>query len=134
MNTAKRFLLTAAAVALMTTPAQAGFKIYFKGSPNVAAESAVTPRGPAGYMGVPAAPGNLSAPAPSNNYGAGVPNQIVTFLHPYTNQAVTVPLTLPVGKPTITTRTDRIIYNYGLLSPKVVIKFLPAGGVEVRYN
>lgn len=68
------------------------------------------------------------------HHGAGVPNQIVTFLHPYTGKAVTVPLTLPVGRPSIVTRSDRIIYNYGLFGYKIVVKFLPTGLVEVRYN
>ena len=63
-----------------------------------------------------------------------LPNQIVTFLHPYTNQAITVPLTLPVGRPRIVTRSDRIIYNYGLFSHRVVVKFLRNGQVEVNYR
>ena len=69
----------------------------------------------------------------SANFGAGVPNQIVTFLHPYTNQAISVPLTLPVGKPTIVTKRDRIVYSYGLFR-KVVVIFRPQGRVEVVYK
>ena len=69
----------------------------------------------------------------SAHHGAGIPNQIVTFLHPYTCKAITIPLTLPVGRPTIITRSDRIIYHYGLCD-RVVVKFLPNGMVEVRYK
>lgn len=96
----------------------------------------------AAYVAPGPAGGNLSASCPtcvpggttSANYGAGVPNQIVTFLHPFTNKAVTVPLTLPVGKPRIHTYADRIVYDYGLLSYKVIIKFLPDGEVRVAYR
>jgi hypothetical protein len=128
----------------------AQYRIYFVGSEARAIQSASMVR-PAGYVGVPAAadPANLSVPAaptavcptpgacpaPSSQYhGAGTPNQIVTFLHPYTNQAITIPLTLPVGRPKIVTKSDRIIYDYGLFSHKVIVKFLPNGLVEVIYR
>lgn len=108
----------------------------------VAAIPAVPVPRAAAYVAPGPPPGNLSASCPtcvpggttSANYGAGVPNQIVTFLHPYTNKAVTVPLTLPVGKPRIHTYADRIVYDYGLLSYKVIIKFLPDGEVRVGYR
>jgi hypothetical protein len=120
-------------------------------APPVVPPPPVTPPPPAlAVPAVPAAPAaavvpasaNLSANCPtcvpggttSANYGAGVPNQIVTFLHPYTGQAITLPLTLPVGRPTIVTRSDRIIYNYGFCGYKVTVKFLPNGQAEVRYR
>lgn len=137
-------LILTAAVGLAVAPAARAnqYRIFFKGSEVLAMQSG----GPqaAGYLGVGPAPspGNLGAPcstcvpggSSSPFGGAGVPNQIVTFLHPYTNKAVTVPLTLPVGRPTIVTKSDRIVYNYGFLGYRVVVKFLPSGLVEVRYN
>jgi hypothetical protein len=75
--------------------------------------------------------------AATKNYGAGTPNAIVTFLHPYTNKAVSVPMTLPVGKPTLITRSDRIIYDYGklgLLGRYIVVRFYPDGTVMVKYH
>jgi hypothetical protein len=139
--------LGAAALAAVAcaTPAIAGtYRIYFRGSEALAIQSAGVPSAPpvAGYIGAPvtAPPTTTVAPACATcapappNHGAGVPNQIVTFLHPYTGKAITVPLTLPVGKPTIVTRSDRIIYNYGLFSQKVVVRFLENGEVEVKYR
>lgn len=138
---------TALATAAIAPAAWANnYRLYFKGSEVLAVQSAGAR--PAGYMGLqaapgPAVPGNLSSGACSTCVpggsaspwgGAGTPNQIVTFFHPYTCKAITVPLTLPVGKPTIVTRSDRIVYNYGLFNYKVVVKFLPNGQVEVRYN
>lgn len=135
-----KWIALAALLASAMPAAAAQFRIYFQGSEAVALQSAAQP---AGYLGTaPAGPSNnLSASCPtcvpggtsSANHGAGVPNQIVTFLHPYTNQAITVPLTLPVGRPQIVTRSDRIIYNYGFMSYRVVVKFLPNGKVEVKY-
>ncbi|HVJ83561.1 MAG TPA: hypothetical protein VNC50_21020, partial [Planctomycetia bacterium] len=78
--------------------------------------------------------------AAARNYGAGVPNALVTFLHPYTNKAITIPLTLPVGKPQLITRSDRIVYDYSLLSGvnpfgrRVVVKFNSDGTVSVTYH
>ena len=99
-----------------------------------------SPGGPgraSGYV-APGGPNNLANDCPTCEQGpstkGGAPNQIVTFLHPYTNKAITVPLTLPVGRPTIITRSDRIIYSYGLFSQRIVVKFLPNGQVEVRYR
>lgn len=118
------------------------YRIYFQGTDAVALQSAAVPA--AGYLGTAPPPpsNNLSATCPtcvpggtaSANYGAGVPNQIVTFLHPYTGQAITVPLTLPTGRPTVVTKSDRIVYNYGLFGYKVVVLFLPNGRAEVRYR
>lgn len=139
----------------------AGYRIYFQGSEVLAQQSgavrqatfvaptspAVVPAAPlpAGALpaqAVPADPNNLSATCPqcvpggsaAPHHGAGVPNQIVTFLHPYTNKAITVPLTLPVGRPNIVIRNDRVIYDYGLFSHKVIVKFLSNGLVEVIYK
>jgi hypothetical protein len=78
--------------------------------------------------------------AAARNHGAGVPNALVTFLHPYTNKAVTVPLTLPVGKPQLITKSDRIIYDYSFLAgvnpfgKRVVVGFHPDGTVSVYYH
>lgn len=132
-------VLAASMVAIQNASA-AEYRIMFRGSEAIAQQSAAQPRA-AGYV-APTGPGNLSASCPtcvpggtsSANHGAGVPNQIVTFLHPYTMKAVTVPLTLPVGKPTIVTKSDRIVYNYGLFAKKVVVHFLPDGRVEVKYT
>ncbi|MFO0948951.1 MAG: hypothetical protein U1D30_24080 [Planctomycetota bacterium] len=138
-------LVAAGLVALTPRAHASDYRIFFKGSEMLAMQSSPGPIA-AGYLGVGPAvapvPGNLSASCPtcvpggssSPHGGAGVPNQIVTFLHPYTNKAITVPLTLPVGRPTIVTRRDRIVYNYGLFSYRVVVKFLPDGLVEVRYD
>lgn len=140
MNT--RYLLVLALVWAtgIPTEATAARRVLFRGSEAVAVAAAGVPG--AGYAGLPANPTNLAASCPTcvpggtadANFGAGVPNQIVTFLHPYTNQAVTVPLTLPVGKPRIVTRSDRIIYDYGLFRDKVVVIFRPGGLVEVVYR
>lgn len=128
-------------IAVFATVGHAGeYRIMFRGSEAIAAQSAAQPRA-AGYVAPAAGAGNLSATCPtcvpggssSPNGGAGVPNQIVTFLHPYTMKAVTVPLTLPVGKPTIVTKSDRIVYSYGLFK-KVIVRFLSDGRVEVRYS
>ena len=75
--------------------------------------------------------------APARNHGAGTPNAIVTFLHPYTNKAVTVPMTLPVGKPKLITREDRVIYDYGSfgwIGRYIVVRFYPDGTVRVNYH
>lgn len=137
----KVLTITSALAMTIASAANASqFRVQFQGSEAIAIAS---PARPAGYLGVaPAAPGNLSAPCPtcvpggtaSTNYGAGVPNQIVTFLHPYTGQAITLPLTLPAGKPRIVTKSDRIVYDYGLFGYRVVVKFLPNGRAEVVYN
>jgi hypothetical protein len=98
----------------------------------------------AGYAGLPASadPNNLSASCPTcvpggtadAHFGAGVPNQIVTFLHPYTDKAITIPLTLPVGQPRIVVQRSRIVYDYGLFRQKVIVNFYPEGLVEVVYR
>jgi hypothetical protein len=120
----------------------AGTRVLFQGSDAVAMASATGQS--AGYAGLPAQadPNNLSASCPTcvpggtadANFGSGVPNQIVTFLHPYTNKAISVPLTLPVGKPRIIVQRSRIVYDYGLFKQKVVVNFLPEGLVEVIYR
>lgn len=130
--------LVAVAVIVCPTFAWAAqYRILYQGSETLALQSS-GPGQMSGYV-APAAPGNLADNCPTcvtgpSTKGAGTPNQIVTFLHPYTNKAITVPLTLPVGRPTIITRSDRIIYSYGLFSYRVVVKFLPNGQVEVRYR
>lgn len=136
--------LMTAATALTTSPASAAqFRLFFVGSEALALQSAAQPTS-AAYVGPGpvGAPGDLSASCPTcvpggtkdAHHGAGVPNQIVTFLHPYTNKAITVPLTLPVGRPTLITKSDRIVYDYGLFSHKVIVKFKPDGQVEVQYK
>jgi len=60
------------------------------------------------------------------------PTHLVTFLHPYTGQHVTVPLTLPEGTPRLEYRPDRVVYNYG--SYTVEAQFLRDGSVDVVYN
>ena len=104
--------------------------------------------GSAARRAPPVANGLVSAPpagcldcnpgaAAAKNYGAGIPNVIVTFLHPYTNKAVTVPMTMPVGKPKLITRSDRIIYDYGsfgLLGKWITVRFHPDGTVTVHYR
>lgn len=140
MKTHHLLILALASAVWIPSPAAAARRILFRGSEAVAIASAGVPG--SGYAGLPANPTNLSASCPTcvpggtadANFGAGVPNQIVTFLHPFTNQAVTIPLTLPVGKPRIVTRRDRIIYDYGLLRDKVVVIFRPDGLVEVAYR
>lgn len=117
-------------------------RVWFRGTERAALASATGQS--AGYIGLPAAadPANLAASAVAAvpggstdpNFGAGVPNQIVTFLHPYTNKAITIPLTLPMGKPRIVTQRSRIVYDYGLFRQKVIINFHPEGLVEVVYR
>jgi hypothetical protein len=114
------------------------YRIYFVGSEARAIEATQGVR-PAGYVGIPTNPANLgNLPAaqsmPRLFHGAGTPNQIVTFLHPYTNKAISIPLTLPVGRPRVDILSDRVVYNYGLFSYKVVVRFLPNGLVEVTYK
>lgn len=60
------------------------------------------------------------------------PTCLLTYRHPCTGQAVTVPLALPEGTPTIEYRRNRVVYNYG--SYTVEVHFLPSGGVDVIYN
>lgn len=145
MKTTIPIAVAMAALLTMAPESFAGsYRLYFKGSEVLAMQSgAVRPAGYLGTPAAPAAPGDLNSGACSTCVpggsaspwgGAGTPNQIVTFFHPYTCKAITVPLTLPVGKPTIVTRSDRIIYNYGFLRYKVVVKFLPNGQVEVKYD
>jgi hypothetical protein len=130
----------ALSLALLTgSVASAGVRrVIFQGS-EAAANVSAQQRG-AGYQ-TPVGE-NLSATCPtcvpggssSPNWGAGVPNQIVTYLHPYTNKAVTIPLTLPVGKPRVSVRRDRVIYDYGLLSTRITVLFKERGVVEVVYR
>lgn len=117
-------------------------RIWFQGSQAAAMASATGQA--AGYLGLPAAndPNNLAASCPTcvpggtsdANFGAGVPNQVVTFLHPYTNQAITIPLTLPVGKPRVIIQRSRIVYDYGFFRQKVIVNFHEGGLVEVVYR
>lgn len=161
MNTKRTTGLAACVLGMLATSADAAqYHVYFVGS-EARAIQAGTMIQPAGYVGAPGvapvaplsappiaagyvspaacpAPGACAAPLAAAQtgpyHGAGTPNQIVTFLHPYTNQAITIPLTLPVGRPKIVTKSDRIIYDYGLFSQKVIVKFLPDGLVDVIYR
>jgi len=87
------------------------------------------------YRGSDGAPGERRAwwggPARAFNQEVRA-THIVTFKHPYNNQNVSVPLTLPDGTPRIDYATDRVIYNYGAYM--VTSRFLPDGSVEVIYN
>lgn len=60
------------------------------------------------------------------------PNNWLTFRHPYTQAYVSVPVSLPDGMPRIVQHTDRVIYDYGLVS--VIIHFVRDGSVNVAYN
>jgi hypothetical protein len=61
------------------------------------------------------------------------PNRIATFIHPYTNAQIQVPIAFPPDStPRIQHRRDRIIFNYGSYTIEVV--FLPDGSVDVIYN
>jgi hypothetical protein len=158
---AKVYLALGAAAAIAGPASANGERIYYKGSEAVAAQAGggvivgapavATPvqyAAPAAPLvaapvvrGVPAAtPGCVNCTpgsAQAKNYGAGTPNAIVTFLHPYTNKAVSVPMTLPIGKPTITTRSDRIVYDYskfGLFGRYIIVRFFPDGTVMVHYH
>lgn len=153
------------AAAFLSAEASAnGQRIYYKGSEAVAAQAGGAPlvaapapviarpayQAPAPVAAVPALPGAVpvaaSGPGCVNctpgsaavkNHGAGTPNAIVTFLHPYTNKAVSVPMTLPVGKPKIVTKSDRIIYDYskfGLLGRYIIVRFFPDGTVMTHYH
>jgi hypothetical protein len=64
--------------------------------------------------------------------GNFTPNRMVTFLHPYTNRNVVVPMKLPDGTPRIEHIAERIRFNYG--SYYIEARFLPEGGVDVVYN
>lgn len=142
MNATRTGLLVLVTTSALASQGVCANRVLFRGSEGVAIASATGQA--AGYMGMPSAGAsvNLGGSCPTcvpggtadANFGAGVPNQIVTFLHPFTNQAITVPLTLPVGKPRIVTRGSRIIYDYGLFQPKVVVIFKPDGLVEVVYR
>lgn len=136
MRYAVTALAAMAAVAVVQPSSAASYRILYQGSEALAMQSGGVRA--AGFVAPGGAP-NLANDCPTcvrgpNTKGAGVPNQIVTFLHPYTQKAITVPLTLPAGKPRLVTRADRIIYNYGLFGYKVVVRFLPNGQVEVRYR
>ncbi|QDU59803.1 hypothetical protein Pan216_06360 [Planctomycetes bacterium Pan216] len=123
--------------------ASAGYRVLFVGSEARAVQSAERGSGYLGLGSTPSAAGNLSGGScptcvpggsSSKDFGAGVPNQIVTFQHPYTGKAITVPLTLPVGKPTVKIKQDRVVYDYGFLKNRVVVLFKPCGKVEVDYR
>jgi hypothetical protein len=46
-------------------------------------------------------------------------------------------MTLPVGKPRLITRSDRIIYDYGSVGPigrYVTVRFFPDGTLMVKYH
>jgi hypothetical protein len=162
----KMLALSLGVAAAVVAPASAnGERIYYRGSEAVAAQAGgasvvaapaavvpapvqyqppatVRPALPAVALPAPPAgpPGCVNCTpgsAQARNYGAGTPNAIVTFLHPYTNKAVSVPMTLPVGKPAITTRSDRIIYDYSKFGPfgrYIVVRFFPDGTVMTRYH
>jgi hypothetical protein len=140
MNMRIRTVVAAAAFVLIAQEASAANRVLFRGSEGAAIASATGQA--AGYVGLPGAGENPAGSCPTcvpggtadANFGAGVPNQIVTFLHPYTNRAITIPLTLPVGRPHIVTRGNRIVYDYGLFRQKVIVIFKPDGLVEVVYR
>lgn len=60
------------------------------------------------------------------------PNMMVTLCHKLTGNPVTVPLSLPIGTPTIMHRPAAIMYNYG--SYTVTVEFCADGSVDVVYN
>jgi hypothetical protein len=61
------------------------------------------------------------------------PNQIATFIHPYTRAQIQVPIAFPPDStPRIQHRRDRIVFNYG--SYTIEVLFLPDGSVDVIYN
>jgi hypothetical protein len=60
------------------------------------------------------------------------PTHLVTFVHPFTHQQITVPLAFPEGTPRLEYRRDRVIYNYG--SYTVEALFLRDGSVDVIYD
>jgi len=60
------------------------------------------------------------------------PTHVLTFLHPYTLRAITVPVTLPAGTPRLEHVRDRVVYNYG--SYAVEARFFRDGSVDVVYN
>jgi hypothetical protein len=154
----KVFAMSLAAAALVSGEAAAnGERIYYRGSEGAIAPVVAAPvvAGPAvapplQYQGPPAVAPVAAVPAATpgcvnctpgsaqaRNYGAGTPNAIVTFLHPYTNKAISIPMTLPVGKPTIITRSDRIIYDYSkclCFGRYIVVRFFPDGTVMTEYN
>lgn len=158
MMNAKILAISLGAALLTSAQASAnGERIYYRGSESAIAKTAVVApavAGPVQYapqVAAPAAP-VVAAPAPvatpgcvnctpgsaqARNYGAGTPNAIVTFLHPYTNKAISIPMTLPVGKPTIVTRSDRIIYDYSkclCFGRYIVVRFFPDGTVMTHYH
>ena len=154
----KTLAMSLGAAMLVSAQASAnGERIYYRGSESAIAKTAVVApavAGPVQYgpqvaapaVPVVAAPAPVASPACVNctpgsaqarNYGAGTPNAIVTFLHPYTNKAVSIPMTLPVGKPTIVTRSDRIIYDYSKclwFGRYIVVRFFPDGTVMTHYH
>jgi hypothetical protein len=143
MNMLRTAVLSILGLALWGTESSAqATRVWFRGTERAALASATGQA--AGYIGLPAAadPANLAAGSVAavpggntdRNFGAGVPNQVVTFLHPYTNKAITIPLTLPMGKPRIVTHRSKIVYDYGLFRQKVIVNFHPEGLVEVVYR
>jgi len=58
--------------------------------------------------------------------------QLVTFRHPCTGQAVTVPLALPASTPRMEYVRDRAVYNYGDYT--VEVEFIKNGSVDVVYD
>jgi hypothetical protein len=155
---AKILAMSLGAVMLVSAPASAahGIRIYYRGSEGAIAKTVAAPvvAGPVQYAPQVAAPAVpvVAAPAPmgtpgcvnctpgsaqARNYGAGTPNAIVTFLNPYTNKAISIPMTLPVGKPTIVTKSDRIIYDYSkclCFGRYIVVRFFPDGTVMTEYH
>src|SRR5690606_7294078 len=108
MSRLRTALVAALVLGVPTLVSAAQYRILYQGSEALAMQSSGAPRA-SGYVGPVGDPHNLADNCPTcvqgpTTQGAGTPNQIVTFLHPYTNKAITVPLTLPVGRPTIITR------------------------------
>lgn len=60
------------------------------------------------------------------------PTHLVTFRHPYSGRAISVPLAFPPGTPRLGYTRTRVIYNYG--SYTVEALFLRDGSVDIIYN
>jgi hypothetical protein len=58
--------------------------------------------------------------------------QLVSFRHPCTGQAVTVPLALPDGTPRMEYVRDRVVYDYSGYT--VEVRFLKDGSADVVYE
>jgi hypothetical protein len=69
---------------------------------------------------------------PSPTAQPPIPNQVLSFRHPYTHAYMSVPVALPNGAPKVEQRSDRLIYDYGFVA--VVIHFVRDGSVNVSYD